>query len=436
MIWWLYNLLFPIAFAFLLPHFIWRMLRRGGYARDFTQRFAWYNAATAELLAAPGRPIWIQAVSVGELAVAFSFMDELRRRAPNLRFVLTTNTSTGHALALKKIHAPDVTLYFPMDVPGVVTRALRRIRPSAVVLIENEMWPNLIRYSRKRGIPVLLVNGRISAHSFKGYRKLRFITRRLLPRLNGFCVQSEVDRDRLLTLGAPPERVEIAGSAKYDIGPTAPTAEARASALLAKLGVKPGHPVLVGGSTWAGEEAALLDFYQTAKTAHPGLLLVLVPRHAERREEVLDEIRRRGLHYVQRSQFPDDAPVPEQRPDVLLVDTTGELRGFYAAADLIFVGKSLTQTGGQNPIEPARDGKPVVVGPHMENFAVIADDFTAAGAWRQARDTADLHRILLELLDDPAARNRLGRAAADLVANRAGATRRMAERVLAERLPD
>ncbi len=436
MIWWIYNLLFPIAFAFLLPHFIWRMLRRGGYARDFTQRFAWYNRATAEQLAAPGRPIWIQAVSVGELAVAFSFMDELRRRAPNLRFVLTTNTSTGHALALKKVHAPDVTLYFPMDVPGVVTRALRRIRPGVVVLIENEMWPNLIRYSRQRGIPVLLVNGRISAHSFQGYRKLRWITRRLLPSLNWFCVQSAVDRDRLLALGAPPERVEVAGSAKYDIDATAPTAEARARALLAKLGVKPDHPVLVGVSTWAGEEAALLDFYQTAQTTHPGLLLVLVPRHAERREEVLDEIRRRGLSYVQRSRFPDDAPAPEARPAVLLVDTTGELRGFYAAADLIFVGKSLTQTGGQNPIEPARDGKPVVVGPHMENFAVIAADFTAAAAWRQARDTADLHRILLELLGDPAARQRLGRAAADLVANKAGATRRMAERVLAARLPD
>ena len=436
MIWWIYNLLFPIAFAFLLPHFIWRMLRRGGYARDFTQRFAWYNRATAEQLAAPGRPIWIQAVSVGELAVAFSFMDELRRRAPNLRFVLTTNTSTGHALALKKVHAPAVTLYFPMDVPGVVTRALRRIRPGVVVLIENEMWPNLIRYSRQRGIPVLLVNGRISAHSFQGYRKLRWITRRLLPSLNWFCVQSAVDRDRLLALGAPPERVEVAGSAKYDIDATAPTAEARARALLAKLGVKPDHPVLVGGSTWAGEEAALLDFYQTAQTTHPGLLLVLVPRHAERREEVLDEIRRRGLSYVQRSRFPDDAPAPEARPAVLLVDTTGELRGFYAAADLIFVGKSLTQTGGQNPIEPARDGKPVVVGPHMENFAVIAADFTAAAAWRQARDTADLHRILLELLGDPAARQRLGRAAADLVANKAGATRRMAEHVLAARLPD
>lgn len=436
MIWWVYNLLFPIAFAFLLPHFILRMLRRGGYGRHFCQRFGRYGAAEAALLAAPGRPIWIQAVSVGELAVAFSFMDELRRRDPAARFVLTTNTSTGHALALRKIRAPDVTLYFPMDVPWVIPRALRRIRPSAVVLVENEMWPNLIRYARRQGIPTVLVNGRISEHSYRGYRKIRFFTRRLLPQIHWFCVQSAVDRERLLALGAPADRTEIAGSAKYDLDPTAPTAEARACALLAKLGVKPGHPVLVGGSTWAGEEDVLLDLYREAKAAHPGFMLVLVPRHAERREEVLETIRRHGLSVVQRSQFPDSAASPDQRPDVLLVDTTGELRGFYTAADVAFVGKSLTQTGGQNPIEPARDGKPVVVGPHMENFAAIAQDFTAARAWVQATDAADLKAIVLRLLGDAAERARLGRAAAELVANQAGATRRMVERVLAARVTD
>lgn len=436
MIWWVYNLFFPIAFAFLLPHFILRMLRRGGYGRDFLQRFGLYGPAEAARLAAPGRPIWIQAVSVGELAVAFSFMDDVRRRDPAARFVLTTNTSTGHALALKKIQAPDATLYFPMDVPWVIPRALRRIRPSAVVLVENEMWPNLIRYARKQGIPTVMVNGRISEHSFRGYRMIRFITRRLLPQIRWFCVQSAEDRDRLLALGAPAERVEIAGSAKYDIGPTPPTAEARACALLAKIGVKPGNPVLVGGSTWAGEEEILLDLYREAKPAYPGLILVLVPRHAERREEVLEEIRKRGLSVVQRSQYPDGAASPEKRPDVLLVDTTGELRGFYAAADVAFVGKSLTQAGGQNPIEPARDGKPVVVGPHMENFGEIARDFSAARAWVQAADAADLKVLVLKLLGDAAERSRLGRAAADLVARQAGATRRMADRVLEARASD
>ncbi|HAL92856.1 MAG TPA: 3-deoxy-D-manno-octulosonic acid transferase [Verrucomicrobia bacterium] len=431
MIWWLYNLLFPVAFACLLPHFLLRMLRRGGYGRDFAQRFGHYQAEAAARLDAPGRPIWIQAVSVGELAVAFSFMEELRRRDPQVRFVLTTNTSTGHALALKKIRPPDATLYFPMDVPWVVPRVLRRIRPSAVVLVENEMWPNLIRYARKQGIPTVMINGRISAHSFRGYQKIKFITRRLLPEIHWFCVQSEADRDRLLALGAPADRLEITGSAKYDLDPTAPTAEARARDVLARIGVKSGDPVLVGGSTWAGEEEALLDICREAKAIHRNLMLVLVPRHAERREEVLGEIRKRGMAVVQRSQFPDGAPPLSKRPDVLLVDTTGELRGFYAAADLVFVGKSLTQDGGQNPVEPARDGKPVVVGPHMENFPVIARDFLEAGAYVQAKDAEELKTVLLRLLGDSAERARLGKAAAELVARKAGATRLMAQRVLA-----
>ncbi|MGD9613689.1 MAG: 3-deoxy-D-manno-octulosonic acid transferase, partial [Kiritimatiellia bacterium] len=198
--------------------------------------------------------------------------------------------------------------------------------------------------------------------------------------------------------------------------------------------LRPGEPVWVGGSTWAGEEEALLDAYRAAKARHPGLLLVLVPRHAERRDEVLAAIRARGLSVVQRSRFPDGAPPPAARPDVLLVDTTGELRGFYAAADLVFVGKSLTQTGGQNPIEPARDGRAILVGPHMENFAEIARDFQAAGAWIQVQDAPELTAAALHLLGDSPERERLGCVAAALVARQAGATPQMAARVLAARL--
>jgi 3-deoxy-D-manno-octulosonic-acid transferase len=429
-IWWIYNLLFPVAFALLLPHFVARMMRRGGYGRDFMQRFGFYGQEVAARLDAPGRPIWIQAVSVGELAVAFSFMDEIRRKDPAARFVLTTNTSTGHVLALQKISEPDVTLYFPMDVPWVIPRVLRRMRPSAVVLVENELWPNLIRYARKQGIPSILVNGRISEHSFQGYLKLRFITRRLLPQVHWFCVQSEADRDRLLALGAPADRIEIAGSAKYDIGPTSPTSEVRARNVLAKIGVKPGDLTLVGGSTWDGEEAALLDLLLELREEHPRLMLALVPRHAERRDDVLAAIRARGLTAIQRSQYPDDAAALDHRPDVLLVDTTGELRGFYAAADLVFVGKSLTQTGGQNPIEPARDGKAIVVGPHMENFATVCEDFLRAGAFAQAKDEDDFKAVVRRLLGDAAERARMGRAAAALVGRKSGATRLMAQRVL------
>lgn len=424
MIWWLYNFVFPLCFLLLLPKYLLRMLRRGGYGRNFSQRFGSYTGMEAACLAAPGRPVWIQAVSVGELAVARSFMEEMRKLDPAVRFVLTTNTSTGYQLAEKMMHAPDVALYFPLDIPFIMTRALSRIRPSLVVLVENEMWPNLIRYAHKQDIPIVMINGRISAHSYRGYRKIRFITRKLLPLISHFFVQSEGDRERLLALGAPEGALEISGSAKYDIAPTSPEQAARARAVLEKCGA--GRLVLVGGSTWAGEEAILLDAFRTLQKTNPHLLLVLVPRHAERRADVLEAIAARGLRVVQRSRFADDAPPPESPPDVLLVDTTGELRGFYACADIVFVGKSLTQTGGQNPIEPAVDGKPILVGPHMENFPAILDDFRRAEALMQVPDAAALESALAGLLEDEAARGALGASAARLVQAQTGATRRMA----------
>ena len=198
MIWWVYNLLFPVVFACLLPRYIVRMLRRGGYAKDFLQRFGRYGKETAEKLSAGGDAVWVQAVSVGELGVAQTFMEALRKERPGVRFVVTTNTSTGYALAKKKVSGADVALYFPVDTPGVMRRVLRRIAPKAVVLVENELWPNLIRRAGKEGVPVALVNGRISDHSYKGYRKLRFLTRRLLPGVSLFCAQSRGDADKLV----------------------------------------------------------------------------------------------------------------------------------------------------------------------------------------------------------------------------------------------
>jgi len=222
--------------------------------------------------------------------------------------------------------------------------------------------------------------------------------------------------------------MEITGSAKYDLEAISDAARDRAANVLTRLSLPVPPLVLLGGSTWPGEEAALLDIYRAAKPAHPNLLLVLVPRHAERREEVLREIADRNLSVIQRSQFPDDAPPCAAAPDVLLVDTTGELRGFYEWADVIFVGKSLTQTGGQNPVEPAYAQKAVVTGPHLENFPAIAADFLSANALVQAADTAALQSAILRLLGDSVERERLGSAAADLVRQKAGATRRMVER--------
>ena len=431
MIWWIYNLVFPVVYLALLPGFLLRMLRRGGYRKGFLQRFGVYGAEEGKKLDAEGRPVWIQAVSVGEVAVAKSFMREMRALEPGVRFVLTTNTSTGYAQAKAALGEKDAALYFPVDFPWAVRRALKRIRPKALVLVENEMWPNVIRQARRGGVPVVMVNGRISEHSYRNYRKIGGIVRRLLAEMTFFCAQSEGDAARLKSLGADPVRVEVAGSAKYDLGETGEEAKAAARKVLEQCGGG-ARRVLAGGSTWDGEEAALLDYYVRARERQPELLLVLVPRHAERREAVLAAIRERGLAVLQRSTMEGAG---EGKKDVLLVDTTGELRGFYAKADVVFVGKSLTQKGGQNPIEPAKDGRAVVVGPHMENFPGIMEDFLAAGALVQVADAAGLEAALDRLLGDAEERGRLGAAAKRLVTEKAGATRRMAERVWAASQP-
>ena len=422
MIWFLYNGLFLVGFTLLLPHFLWRMVRRGGYRRGFAQRLGWYDPVTRRALAQPGR-IWIHAVSVGELFVAFQFMRALRAADPGARFVVTTTTSTGHAIAARELAADDVLLYFPVDVPPVMRRVLDTIRPRLLLLVECELWPNLIRACHARGIPVGLLNGRLSDRSFRGYRRLRGFTRRLLPWIDVACMQTEEDRARLIALGARPEGVVVTGSAKYDLNGRDPAGEQRAAGVLRAAGVGEDALVWLGGSTWPGEEAVLLDRFRALRPAFPALVLVLVPRHAERAAGIVEEIRARGLPFLRRSEQ-DRWPAPEGPPAVLLVDSTGELKSFYAHADLIFVGKSLTQHGGQNIIEPACLAKPIVVGPHMENFAGIVQTFLAHRAVCQVQTAGELGTAVERLLGAPGERAELGARAGEVVRREAGAIQR------------
>ena len=421
MIWVVYNILFVIGFTLMLPKFLLRMARRGGYAKDFRQRFGRYDEAVFKRLASERR-VWVHAVSVGELFVALKLMQDWRERRPGLRFVLTTTTSTGHALARRTLHPEDVLLYFPLDLPFIMKRVLDLIRPRALVLVELELWPNLVRMAHERAVPVMLVNGRISDHSFRGYQRLTVFTRRLLPLIDLFCVQTRLDGDRLAALGAPRNRITVLGSAKYDVAEADHTGEAHARALLAEARITAEHAILLGGSTWPGEEHALLDAFKGLKSRYRNLVLVLAPRHVERAGDVVREIREHALNFVRRSTLGKE-PV-RATPQVLLLDTTGELKDFYACADVIFVGKSLTQHGGQNPIEPALHGKPIVVGPYMENFRGVVDDFRAADALVQVPDLQNLRRALDELLASPQRRETLGRRAAELVVDKRGVIER------------
>lgn len=426
MIWILYNLLFPVGFLLMLPKFLTRMARRGGYRRHFEQRFGIYGENTAARLA-EARHIWIHAVSVGELFVALRFIEEYRKRNPESRFVLSTTTSTGHALAEQKLAAKDVLIYFPLDLPVVMNRVFNIINPQKLILVECEFWPNLVRQAHRRGIPVALINGRISDSSFKGYMRLRPFTRRLLAMIDPVCMQGRQDTERVIAMGARPETVKTLGTAKYDLPPPAAGADSKARAVLKTISVPENTQILVAGSTWPGEEEVLCKIYKNLRQKHPELFLVLVPRHAERRDAVVKTLETQNLSFVLRSHCgPGDLT---RRPDVLVVDTTGELMSFYAAADVVFVGKSLCEHGGQNPIEPALFGKAVVVGPNMENFPSVMDDFISAKALRQVRDSQELELAVGELLADSSARAQLGDAARNVVETRRGVIEKMVSTV-------
>jgi len=429
MIWALYNVLFAVGFLLVLPRFLLRMARRGGYSRHFWERVGIYERNKRNDLSRGGR-IWIHAVSVGEVLVALRFMDELRRRHSQLRFVLSTTTSTGHAVAERRLVEEDILIYFPVDFPPVVRRVLRLMAPRLLILVECELWPNLVRTAHARGVPVVLVNGRISEHSYRGYRRLRVFTRRLLPIVEVMCVQSSADREKLLQLGGVPQRVRVVGSAKYDLADVRPGSVEEVDTVLERCGMGRGRKILLGGSTWAGEEEILLRVYKEARKRFPDLRLILAPRHVERMGEVIRAVKAAGMTYTLRSSVDGSASGgPVKETDVLLIDTTGELRLFYHGATVIFIGKSLTRHGGQNIVEPAAAGRPVIVGPNLENFPVVFDDFKKAGAITVVRDEIELGKAVEELLADPERCRTLGERASRLVREKGGAVARTADMI-------
>lgn len=428
MSWFLYNVLFAVGYALMLPKFLWRMKRRGGYRRHFMQRLGFYPREVLKRLRERER-IWIHAVSVGELGVAFGLMEAMRKREPGLAFVISTTTSTGYALAERRCPPGDVLIYYPADFPSVVRRALTAIQPRAILFTEAELWPNMLRRASRQKIPLYLVNGRISDSSYRGYRLIRLFMEEVLGCFQLLLVQSVRDYERLEALGARSTRMVVTGSVKYDSVAVAANVGELASRVLAEAGISSERPVLVGGSTWSGEEAILLDLHARL-IEHERIrpLLILVPRHAERAMEVATECEKRELRLARRSK-PNRAPGSPE-PDVLLVDSTGELVSFYAVGDVVFVGKSLTQHGGQNILEPAVLGKAILVGPNMENFPVIIDEFIEQKALMQVQDAAGLEAGIKAFLHSDDMREKYGERARLLVESRRGAMAETARRVL------
>ena len=416
--WIFYNVLFHVVYVLMLPKFLWRMRRRGGYRRGFFQR-VFRISETERGMLSEGRKLWVHAVSVGELHVGLVFMKAWREAHPGVSFLLTVNTSTAHALAEKALDPQDVLLYPPVDSPPVLRRMLDTVDVQALVLVETEMWPNLLRALHRRGVPVILLNGRISDRSFGRLQRVPWLTRRLYPLVSLFCMQSEEDARRAKLLGAAPDRVKVFASGKYDLPPQDLSEESARREALERMGIlKDGSRVLLGSSTWPGEEASLARIYGTLRERFPDLVLILVPRHFERTDEVESDLDKAGLKVCRWSA--GERPAAED--EVLVVDTTGELRHFTGLAEMVFVGKSLFRSEGQNPLEAAAAGACVFTGPGMDNFREVMGDLRGADAVWEVRDEADLASAVAVVLEEPEAGRAYGRRAAQLVSSKRGAT--------------
>ena len=340
------------------------------------------------------------------------------RRYPKLRVFLSTTTLTGQQLARRSVSDVDAVFYFPFDWTSTARRTLNVVNPRLFVMIETEIWPNLLRECRRRRIKTIMVNGRISYRSFPRYRMIRPFMARVLGDIDRFCVQGEETSRRLVELGADPARIIVTGSLKFDSLESSPTPGRGRERVLRFFRLSPNRPVIIAGSTLKGEEAPVIRAFNRVRTAGGNALLVIAARHPERFDEVERLCRHEGLATVRRSELPIDA---EPRADAVVLDTIGELAQLYQIATVVFIGGSLVPAGGHNILEPALYGKPIVFGPHMQNFGEIADTFLSNGAAIQVHSDSDLEETMVSLVGDPVRRARVGAAARALVESNRGA---------------
>jgi 3-deoxy-D-manno-octulosonic-acid transferase len=417
----IYNLLYPLGLLLFLPGQISKLLRRGNYRHGFGQRFGVYGREVQARLASR-RCTWIHAVSVGEVAIALKLSAKLQELDPEFFCVLTTTTTTGFAFANQEAGEGMEVLYSPLDFWPIMRRAYAVIRPIRVILVEAEVWPNLAAEARGRGLPLALVNARLSQRSERRFRRFRSLIAPTFRCLDLVCVQEAEDVERWEALGVPRERIQHVGSIKYDPAETTVNPETPLQ-VLRSFGIDGDRPILFGGSTHAGEEEVLGEIFQKLRSDFPALTLIVAPRHVERAGEIRTRLTRLGLNVRLRSEAGAARTLP---PDCILLDSTGELQNWYAVATIVFVGKSLTARGGQNPVEPILAGKPVLFGPHMENFSALAQALVANEAAIQIHDPNSLQEKIAWLLRDRDAALRLVANAQAVLARHSGATGRTA----------
>src|SRR5262245_54512390 len=406
-----------VVFAIVLsPWFLYQAIRYRKYFGNLAQRMGYlpvsFNLDGDE-------SIWIHAVSVGEALTARALLSDLRERYPGLKVFLSTTTLTGHQVARSRVQDVDAVFFLPFDLPPFVNRTLRLVKPRLFIMMETEIWPNLLRACRRNGVKTMLVNGRISSRSYPRYKLARGLFRQVLADVDKFCMQSDESARRIIDIGADPARVIVTGSLKFESLESPAAAAGRgAGRVLRFFRIPPSRPVFIAASTLKGEEGAVLAAFAAVRRTHPNTLLIMAPRKPERFGEAESLARAEGLRVVRRTELAVDA---EPRADVVILDTIGELAYLFQVATVVFVGGSLVAQGGHNILEPAVHGKAIVYGPHMQNFAEISETFLQNQAAVQVADASELVTVVTRLLGDPVERARLGAAARALVEANRGA---------------
>ena len=422
----LFNLLYVLALIVLAPALLVRMIRTGKYRRTLNARRGFIGRRARH-----PRRIWIHAVSVGEANVAQPLVEALRAAVPDCDAVVSTITPTGQDTAIRNFGRENV-FYCPFDFSWMVSRVYDHIMPAAVVLMELELWPNLIREAARRGVPVIIANGRISNHTVGRYRRLSWLFRRTLRHVAAFCAQDAVFAERARAIGMPVERVVETGNIKFDAVTLRPDPK-RSAALRRTLALADGTPVLVAGSTHASEERSVGEAYLKLRAAHGNLRLIVAPRHPERFAAAQADLKALGLKVIRLSAI-EAAGEPPPADAVILVDKMGVLSSLYQIASVAFIGGSLIPHGGQNVMEPAGLGVVTVFGPHMFNFSEAVDSLLDKDAAVQIQTAFALPDVTAELLSDDARRQAMGRRARDVIRQARGAAARTAE-VIARLLP-
>lgn len=406
-----YNLVFLVIAFFLLPFSLPKiLLSKGSVHRE---RWGFYAAAVLRRLGK--RPhIWFHAASVGEVAIALSLLTAMKRVYPRHGFVVSTTTPQGRAIA-SRARGVDAAFLAPLDLPWIVRRAVKRIKPSLLLVVETELWPNLLRGAKRAGIPVILFNGRISQRSYRFYLPLRFFFRGVLANFDALCLKSSADRERMVSLGAAPGAIHVTGDIKFhQIVQPSLMAGRR---LRQELRLTKDHPVLIAGSTHEGEEALILQVFKELRVDLPRLVLLLAPRHLQRIPRVEKILRSQRVRWIKKTII-DEKHRPEE---VILLDTVGELAALYGLGMAIFVGGSFCRVGGHNIMEVLAHGKGVIFGPHMENFTEIARLVVERGAGIQVRTPEELAKALRRLIVNPSLSKEMGEKGLALLQEQQGA---------------